>query len=223
MSFDVNVAAEYDRWYQKPQGQYADALERELFQRLVQPQPGQCLLEVGCGTGHQLEFFEDLGLDATGIDLSNPMLQIAAKKLGHGAKLFQGQANSLAFNDNSFDIVALINVLEFLTNPTEALKEAARVSQKKIYIAVLNKASFLGISYIARGKLRKSSYNQFKPYTIWEMEEMVRRALDGASLTWESVLFFPLAWHRYCCKIDRILSFKRNPFGAFLGICLTKY
>lgn len=223
MGFDADVAAKYDQWYQRSEGQYADALEKELFLRLVQPERGQSLLEVGCGTGHNLRFFRELGLDVTGIDSSQPMLQMAARRLGSGEGLSLGQANGLQFDDNSFDIVVLITLLEFLSDPAGALKEAARVSQEKVYIGVLNKISILGIARRVEGKFRKSIYNQARFYTIWEIEEMVRRVLDGVSLTWESVLFFPLGWHRYCHKVDRFLSFQRNLFGAFLGICITKF
>jgi len=222
MSFDAGVAAKYDKWYQRSAGQYADAQEKELFQRLVQPQKGQSLLEVGCGTGHNLKFFRELELDTTGVDSSEPMLQIAARKLGPTAKLLLRQANELRFADNSFDIVALTTVLEFLTDPEGALKEATRVSREKVYIGVLNKTSVLGITRRVEGKFRESIYNQAKFYTIWEIEKMVRRVLNKVSLTWESVLFFPLGWHRYCHRVDRFLSFQRNPFGAFLGICITK-
>ena len=221
MSFDVSVAAEYDQWYQRTGGQYADALEKELFLRLVQPQRGQSLLEVGCGTGHNLEFFSELGLNVTGIDSSEPMLQMAAKRLGPDARLLLGDANRLAFDTNSFDIVALITVLEFLPDPAGALKEAVRVSREKVYIGVLNKASILGIARRVKGRFRKGIYNRAKFYTIWEIERISKRVFGNVSLRWESVLFFPLRWHQYCHRVDRFLSFQRNPFGAFLGICAT--
>ena len=223
MSFDVNVATEYDQWYQRPEGQYTDALEKLLFQRLVQPQRGQSLLEVGCGTGHNLEFFSELGLHVTGIDSSEPMLQMAAKRLRPDARLLLEEATRLAFDNNSFDIVVLITVLEFLPDPAGALKEAARVSREKVYIGVLNKASILGIGRRVKGRFRKCIYNRAKFYTIWEIERMSKRVFDSVSLRWESVLFFPLRWHRYCYRVDRFLSFQRNPFGAFLGICATKF
>ena len=223
MSFDVNVATEYDQWYQRPEGQYTDALEKRLFLRLVQPQRGQSLLEVGCGTGHNLEFFSELGLHVTGIDSSEPMLQMAAKRLGPDARLLLGEANRLAFDNNSFDIVALITVLEFLPDPAGTLKEAVRVSREKVYIGVLNKASILGIVRRIKGGFRKSIYNRAKFYTVWKIERMSRRVLGNVSLRWESVLFFPPRWHQYCHWVDRFLPFQRNPFSAFLGICATKF
>ncbi len=222
MGFDAATAAKYDQWYLNPEGQYADAQEKELFLRLVQPQREQSLLDIGCGTGHNLEFFMELGLDVTGIDCSEPMLQIAARKLGAKARLYPGQANELRLADNSFDIVTLVNVLEFLSDPAGVLKEAVRVSREKVYIGVLNKASIMGVVRRIEGRFRKSIYNQARFYTIWEIEGMIRRVSGKGSLTWESVLFFPLRWHRRCHRIDRLLSFQRNPFGAFLGIYITK-
>lgn len=222
MAFDVNVATKYDKWYQRSGGHYADFREKELFLRLVQPQRGQSLLEVGCGTGHNLEFFRELGLDTTGVDPSESMLKKAAQKLGPSAKLFIGQANKLEFEDNSFDIVALITVLEFLSDPAGAIKEAARVSRGKVYLGVLNKTSILSLVRRVKGKFRESIYNQARFYTISEIEDIVRSGSVDVLLTWESVLFLPLGWHRHCHRVDRFLSFRRNLFGAFLGICINK-
>jgi ubiquinone/menaquinone biosynthesis C-methylase UbiE len=221
VGFDTDVAAKYDEWYRKPEGRYADALERELFLRLVQPRKGQSLLEVGCGTGHNLEFFRELGLEVAGIDPSEHMLEIAGKKLQAGATLSLGQAEGLNFEDGSFDIVTLITVLEFCSDPAEALKEAARVAREKVYLGVLNKASLLAIVRRVKGRFRESVYNQAKFYTIWGIERMVKRELGDVPLTWGSVLFFPLGWHRYCHRADRLLSFRRTPFGAFLGVCIN--
>jgi len=221
LGFEADVAAKYDDWYRRPEGRYADALERELFLRLVQPRKGQSLLEIGCGTGHNLEFFRGLGLEVAGVDPSEHMLEIAGKKLQAGVTLSLGQAEELNFGDGSFDIVTLITVLEFCSDPAEALKEAARVAREKVYLGVLNKASLLAIVRRVKGRFRESVYNQAKFYTIWAIERMVKRGLENVPLSWGSILLFPLGWHRYCHKADRRLSVRRPPFGAFLGICIN--
>ncbi len=220
MGFDADVAAKYDNWYQKSGGHYADFREKELFLRLVKPQKRQRLLEVGCGTGHNLEFFRELGLDVTGADPSPPMLEKAAQKLGSGARLCLGQAHKLDFADKSFDIVALITVLEFLPDPARAIREAARLSRKKVYLGVLNKTAMLSLVRRIKGRFSESIYNQARFYTIGEIEAMVHSVLSNVSLNWQSVLFFPLSWHRCCRRLDGWLTFRKNPFGAFLGVCL---
>ncbi|MCD6452743.1 MAG: class I SAM-dependent methyltransferase [Dehalococcoidales bacterium] len=222
MAFDNQLAAKYDRWYQEPKGRYCDAMEKELFQRLVQPRRGESLLEVGCGTGHNLKFFRGLGLDITGTDISDAMLQIAAHQLGAEARLSRQPASHLSFGDNSFDIVVLITALEFMADPIAALKEAARVSRDRLYIGTLNKLSTLGINRRLKGKLKPSVYNQAQFYNIGEIKGMLSKALDNARFDWASALFIPLRWYQHWGRLDRSLSFHHNPLGAFLGICVVK-
>lgn len=217
--FDAQ-AREYEHWYQTPEGRYADTLEKALFLRLIQPKFGQSLLDIGCGTGNNLAFFKKLGLKAIGIDNSKPMLDIAAKKLGTEAELHLGRAEKLPFDNDSFDIVTLITVLEFAPDPIKMLKEAARVARAQVYLGILNKTSLLAISRRIKGKFRGSIYNRAKFYSIWEIEAMVTRTVGKVPLRWQSTLFFPLSWHKYIHQLDRLLSLANNPFGAFLSVKL---
>jgi len=214
-------ATQYALWYQTSEGQYADTLEKELFLKLVRPKSGQSVLDIGCGTGHNLAFFKELELKAAGIDASKPMLAIASKKLGTDAELYWGHAEALPFDNDSFDIVTLITVLEFVSDPTKVLKEAGRVARAQIYLGVLNKISLLGINRRIKGKFRDSIYNQAKFYSIWEIEAMVRRAMGKVPLEWRSTLFSPLSWHKYIYRLDRLMPSVNNPFGAFLGVKLN--
>ena len=218
--FDTH-ATEYELWYQTPEGRYADTLEKELFLRLLQPKLGQSVLDIGCGTGNNLAFFKELELKAAGIDASKPMLDIASKKLGTDAELYWGHAEELPFDNDSFDIVTLITVLEFVSDPTKVLKEAGRVARVQIYLGILNKISLLGINRRIKGKFRDSIYNQAKFYSVWEIEAMVRRAIGKVPLEWRTTLFFPLIWHKYIRRLDRLLPSVNNPFGAFLGVKLN--
>jgi len=218
-AFGTKTASRYDQWFQTPGGCYADRMEQELFLRLVRPRPGQSLLEVGCGTGHNLEFFRGLGLRVAGIEPSPAMLKIAAKRLP-GVPLLQARAENLPFQDGSFDLVALITVLEFLPEPLQALREAERVAAERLYLGVLNKTSFLGVIRRIKAKFTESTYRQATFYTIGEVKRLLEEIEGRPSFRWGSVLHFPLSGHRLFGGLDRFLSFRRSPFGAFLGICL---
>ena len=218
--FGVERASKYDQWFQTREGRYADQMEQELFLRLVRPRPGQSLLEVGCGTGHNLEFFRKLGLQTVGVEPSPAMLKVAARKLPE-VPLLQARAESLPFRDGSFDLVALITVLEFLPEPLPALREARRVSREKIYLGILNKASLLGMVRRVKAKFAESTYRQATFYTIGEISRLLREIEERPSFDWGSVLHFPLSWQSLFSGLERFLSFRESPLGAFLGVCLN--
>jgi ubiquinone/menaquinone biosynthesis C-methylase UbiE len=68
------------------------------------------VLEIGCGTGTNLELFADAGCEISGLDLSPSMMELAAKKLGDRGDIRLGDASKMPFEDDSFDLV-----LSFLT------------------------------------------------------------------------------------------------------------
>jgi len=85
--------------------------------------PGR-LLDVGCGYGHTLRAAEDLGLTATGVDISEHAVHFCSEQ-GLSAK--QGTLERLPFADGAFQIVIMKHVLEHTKTPREALRETRRV------------------------------------------------------------------------------------------------
>jgi ubiquinone/menaquinone biosynthesis C-methylase UbiE len=87
---------------------------------------GLRLLDVGCGTGHQLARYRERGFDVAGVDGSAAMLD-QARALNPGADLRQTDVESLPFPDASFDVILCIEVLRYLPDPLPCLREMARV------------------------------------------------------------------------------------------------
>lgn len=92
------------------------------------------VLEVGCGVGAELQILRHRFPQAhlTGLDFSEAQLAKAREllhaELAAGAvELRRGSAYELPFADGSFDGVCLIWVLEHLSEPGRALREARRV------------------------------------------------------------------------------------------------
>ncbi|MEJ8281354.1 class I SAM-dependent methyltransferase [Pseudonocardia spirodelae] len=98
-----------------------------LFDRvLAGAGPGARLLDVGCGVGRLLADAAAAGLAVTGVDVERRLLA-AAERAVPGADLRVADAHELPFDGGTFDVVTLVQVLEHLTNPVLALREAGRV------------------------------------------------------------------------------------------------
>jgi demethylmenaquinone methyltransferase/2-methoxy-6-polyprenyl-1,4-benzoquinol methylase len=109
--------ANYDRlsrWYDLFTGSEKKLTEAGL--RLLDPGPGQRVLEIGCGTGHALTWLAKSGVKVTGLDLSAGMLARTRRAVSGSEEqrvdLCQGDALRLPFKSNSFNAVFLSFTLE---------------------------------------------------------------------------------------------------------------
>jgi ubiquinone/menaquinone biosynthesis C-methylase UbiE len=86
----------------------------------------QIIYDIGCGEGIFLEKLNQLASNRQliGIDYMEENIAICKK---HNLPARQGDIYNLDIKDNSVDIIFLIEVIEHLTKPEEALKELYRV------------------------------------------------------------------------------------------------
>jgi ubiquinone/menaquinone biosynthesis C-methylase UbiE len=107
--------------------------------RLLDPQPGERLLLVGCGTGADFEFLPP-DATVTAVDLTPAMLRRAAAKVGNRRiALVEMDAMALAFPDGHFDKVGLHLILAVVPDAARALREAERVARPGALITVMDK------------------------------------------------------------------------------------
>jgi len=103
--------------------------------------PGDEILEVGIGTGLTATLYPS-DCRVIGIDLSEPMLREAARHVdSHGrtnVRLWRMDASSLAFPDESFDVVYAAYVISVVPDPVAALREMRRVCRPGGHIVLLN-------------------------------------------------------------------------------------
>uniref|UniRef100_A0A832G6Q9 Class I SAM-dependent methyltransferase n=1 Tax=Ignavibacterium album TaxID=591197 RepID=A0A832G6Q9_9BACT len=88
------------------------------------------VLDIGCGTGHYMEELLIRNHNVTGIDVAFGMLMKAKQKLDKfngKSHLIKSNIENLPFNDNSFDVILCIGVIEYLPDIPKALKEINRV------------------------------------------------------------------------------------------------
>ncbi|MFP4120176.1 class I SAM-dependent methyltransferase [Coleofasciculus sp.] len=102
-------------------------------------QPGQRVLDAGCGEGVLSCLAAQQGVDVVGIDISYPNIEAAsrlAKLWNVTVEFLQADAEHLPFSDNSFDVVLSSHVLEHLPNLHQGLRELYRVTRNLALIAM---------------------------------------------------------------------------------------
>lgn len=86
------------------------------------------ILDVGCGTGRFLRGLPD-NWRKTGLECRAEVIEIA-RLLGKGhLQIFDGLAESLPFENDTFDIVTSFQVLEHVNDPGQAIDEMFRVTK----------------------------------------------------------------------------------------------
>lgn len=95
-----------------------------LIERAIRPRDGARLLEVGCGTGHNVLMLRQFGtVDAVEIDAG--ARAIAEKRLGQ-AVADAPLPDLPGIAEGAYDIVALLDVLEHVEDDRAALRSLAR-------------------------------------------------------------------------------------------------
>ena len=93
---------------------------QNLIERVVQPPKNARILEIGCGTGHNLAMLSKFGrVEATEMDKTARTL--ASKRLGR-AVTDAALPDLSAWPPDHFDLVALLDVLEHVPDDRSALK-----------------------------------------------------------------------------------------------------
>jgi ubiquinone/menaquinone biosynthesis C-methylase UbiE len=127
----------YDTVYHVEAGHEPD-LHRHysrLFERL-ELVAGQLVLDVACGAGGWLRLCENRGLDVTGVDLSENAIAVCKKTMPKGEFIAQ-PAETLPFQDASFDVITCLGSLEHFVDPVGSLKEMVRVARTDAAFAIL--------------------------------------------------------------------------------------
>lgn len=118
-----------------------DGRWRDVAEKMAQYydlKAGQRVLDVGCGKAHLLYELTQavLGLEVVGLDISEYAITHAKEEVR--PFLMRGTAQSLPFEDNSFDLIISLNTLHNLKvyDLKKAFQDIQRISKKNSYIVV---------------------------------------------------------------------------------------
>lgn len=175
-------------------------LDGPMLARVVSLAP-QNALDIGCGEGRFCRMLSDLGVAVVGVDPVDLMVEQARKRHPKG-EYHIGYAESLPFDDSTFDLavsyLSLIDI-DFLD---EAVSEMARILRPEGRLLIANLSSFSTSSAIFGKRICKETGEQLRPLGKYLSEEKVWFEWDGLRIQ---------NWHRPLSTYMR----------AFLGAELT--
>ncbi len=168
-------------WYRARRRILAD-----LIGRKVKLPANARILEIGCGTGHNVLMLKDFGsVDAVEIDPA--ARAVAAKRLGK-AVIDAPLPALTGIEDGAYDMVAILDVLEHVEEDEAALKSIARKLKPGGHILITVPAHpwmWSAHDVVNHHKRR---------YTMKSFRKVVRDAgLRADTLTYFNSLLFPLA------------------------------
>ena len=125
-----NWSKKYDRWFEKPIGRLIKGYESDLILKMLNPKPGEMILDAGCGTGVFTADVLEYGTKVVGLELAFKMLHRANKRFNRRVfQSIQGDALSIPFADESFDKSVSITAIEFIEDARTVVDELFRVTR----------------------------------------------------------------------------------------------
>src|SRR5437763_2641549 len=155
---------------------------------------GMSVLDVGSGPGYVAAAARQRGAVPTGLDFSKQMVSIA-KRMFPGIEFREGDAQSLPFQDSSFDRVLANFALLHLSDPERACAEACRVLKRggRFGFTVWAEAADNPYAQLIDDAIDAHADLAVKlpsgpPYYLYKTKKDFRQALeragfDGASMT----------------------------------------
>src|SRR6266481_1039625 len=216
----MTLRSAYDAWHQR-----------------IGDVAGLHVLEVACGRGGFVRQLARAGACVTGCDFSSAALHAASTKVfvpGRPplAALVQGDAQSLPFADNSFDVVVSCETIEHLPQVQAGVNEMYRVTRPggKLFLTTPNYFNFMGL-YEIYARFRHPGRMDEQPFDRrqWfpQVHKWIRRAgwtILRADGTVHQFPFIPgrnpLRWHSL--ESSRTLRKLLSPFAYTYFVAAAK-
>ena len=199
---------EYDEWFIKNKKIYL--AELNAVKGLV---PSDKFgVEIGVGSGR---FALPLGIKI-GIEPSEKMAEISKNR---GIQVYEGVAEQLPFNDETFDFVVLVTTICFVDDLEESFKESYRVlkSDGSIIVGFVDKESELGKRYQLK-RMKSKFYKYATFYSAKEILDILRKTNFEKVIIRQTVLLSQTG------RLDSVEDgYGKGSFVIIKAIKLTKF
>ena len=164
-TYDVDKTGKHAR------GQYKYVLNE------LQQLDFQKILDVGCGTGEILKSIKERYsfVQLYGLDISEEMLKQANDKLKGTATLILGDAENIALETNSFDLLLCTDSFHHYPNPQQAISEFYRVLKHGKFLLIADYWKPFPIRQIMNLFISYSNEGDVKIYSKKEIIEFLKQ------------------------------------------------
>lgn len=207
--FNREYTDSYEEYYEGPYKR-AEIYQKRLLAQLIKADHRvEDLLEFGCGTTRFTRWWKEIGINASGGDISPFMLSQALFRFD--GDLVMADSHYLPFKDHSYDALAFVTTFEYYKDPIQVLREAARVGKYGIIMGMMNRNTPKLIRRRTQQAFgRNQFYNTATFYTPNTLKKIIDQALQGREYTIE--------WH--CTGLPTWFPVNQwdYPIGDFFGM-----
>jgi ubiquinone/menaquinone biosynthesis C-methylase UbiE len=200
-----------------------NAFETAVFSAALRYLKPRSLLDIGSGTGRLLLAAKEVNpdMEVLGIEPSDALRQRGYTKGLLPTELVEGDAQDLAFGDESFDVVSELAALHHIPDPTRAVSEMLRVARRAIIIIDANNFGQ------GRWRLVKQAINSVG---LWALANFIKTRgrgydlSDGDGLSYSYSVFNNLPLIRRHCKEIMLFGkggpnlYRSSPHCMIIGI-----
>ena len=178
----------------------------EVALRAAQPQPGELILDLGCGDGSLTYLLYRNAATTIGLDIDPDGLRLAQRELskrGSDAPLTLGSGTNLPCASGSFDCVMCSDVLEHVPEAVELIAEISRV---------LKSGGRLALTTPCRVSEEVGDAHHHKEYYPGELKRLLKQSFERV----DEVLSHPIAVADLYALVPQWLG--RRPFRFLFNI-----
>ncbi|MCS7120144.1 MAG: class I SAM-dependent methyltransferase [Nitrososphaerota archaeon] len=185
-TFDNNASIYEQKTFKETIGlRYLGWIERSFISSEI-PSYIKTVLDVGTGTGRNIEIIIRRCAFVYGVDISRGMLTMAKRRKIQNSFFVIADAKHLPFPSEIFDCVVCIRVLKYIPEWRKTIKEISRVLKPKGKL-ILTFPNILSVQFIS--SLREL-YSTFRPWEV--VSTLIGCGFVIMKIRPETILPFPL-------------------------------
>jgi SAM-dependent methyltransferase len=179
-TYSIMYEVEESHWWFVGRRRILSSFVERIVENLKSVRPR--ILDVGCGTGANLEMLGAYG-DAEGVDVASEALKFCHSRGLERVK--QGQAEQLPYQPESFDLVTGLDVVEHLDDDLAGLRELHRVLRPG------GRALLFVPAFMFLWGVQDDISHHRRRYTLSSLRNVVTRAgFDVERMSYVNITFF---------------------------------